>query len=186
MNHNLIYNKNYYKSNYNFQELHKLSTIKKKVVLVFFSINTDSNICLKNNIITVKKYINYIYLKLIYYKSYKIIDCEENYNFTIKNINKLIKEQKIINLDYQLIPLLYLKNIYVVGVIFFNNKLEKPVDFTFNLLSKIKNDVYYPLQDTNMNKIITIKIDKQKLTLNLPSIFKLYYLYFLRLKIIRL
>lgn len=200
MTRNFIYNKKYYENNYNIDEITKLASIKeRKIVIQTFSIFTQTKI--NNNKIVINENIKNLFIRLIHYEHCKICNVTNDFIFTIKNIqnfiiDKNIIDKNIIDNQYYLIPLLILKNVYIVGIFILNNNCKHNILSRYNVLSRYnllcnidKNEVNILKGICNNRTIDTIKNIKLNINgivviLDLIKIFKISYKYFIKCDIV--
>ena len=218
-NNNFIYDEKFYDQNYIINQLQDLSinnkisenniennTQNKKIlVLLLFSINTPSDISIQERLLKINKYITKIFLTCTHYNFLHIKEVGSNFVFTLHNINTYVESEfnnvpntLLSHKQFWIMPFLQLRNIYVAGIILFNEKPNVLLDVRhkINILASLDrdnnifsqnnilpNEMYLLKKILNFKYNIELNINGNNITFDLCKILQLYYKYFVKVKI---
>lgn len=214
-NNNFIYDETFYDQNYIINQLQDLSINnnniennidnKKTLVLLLFSINTPSDISIQERLLKINKYITKIFLTCTHYNFLHIKEVDSDFVFTLHNINTYVESEfknapNILLSDkkFWIMPFLQLRNIYVAGIILFNEKpnvllnvrhkinILASLDKDNNIMSQdniLPNEMYLLKKILKFKYNIELNINGNNITFDLCKILQLYYKYFVKVKI---
>lgn len=173
------------------------SNNNKTLALLLFTINTNSDINLKdNNTLQVGCHIKSIFLQCSHYDFLHITPVNSNFEFTTRNIynyvvttfkdtpNSLIGEN-----NFWIIPFLQLRNIYIASIVLFNSRpnILPILRNTTNIIASVDfegdNNMYLLKKIMHFNYEFIININGNNITINLYKMFTLYYKYFIKVNI---